>query len=68
MVKNKMPDNTSLISSQGTIHIPKSLRVSLGFNTGLRVHWYELGDLLVVSKIKLEDTEKEVDKYLEEYS
>lgn len=48
-------DNTSLISIQGTTTIPKMYREGLGFKSGVRIYWYELEGLLIMSKKELDN-------------
>ena len=48
-------DNTTLISIQGNTTIPKIYRDKLGYKYGVRVHWYELDGLLIISKEKLDN-------------
>ena len=48
-------DNTTIITSQGNTTIPVIYRNKLGYTQGVRVYWYELEGLLIISKEKLDD-------------
>lgn len=58
-----MSDNTSLISTKGNVVIPSVYRKKFGYNPGIRIHFYELDGLLIISKERIDNVEE---KFLEE--
>lgn len=53
-------DNTTIITGQGTTTIPKIFRNNLGYECNVRIFWYELDGLLIISKNKIENVEEKI--------
>ena len=56
----KMSDNTSLISTKGNVVIPSIYRKKFGYDPGMRIHFYELDGLLIISKDKIDNVEERI--------
>lgn len=55
-----MSDNTSLISTKGNVVIPSVYRKKFGYNPGIRIYFYELAGLLIISKDKIDNVEEKL--------